>query len=201
MAYKEINYMNEILNKQHIHNLSKQNLEILLKDYMLSDEFNDKQKVGLEYKGESLIDFCNNIPMCDFQLRDCKYCIYIVNPYEHKNMNKQLDTFFPYMTVSDILNNPDNWKDYKIDRVHKRSENFMHVFAYIPCKTVADLLFYFDKNIDENCIFEDVLSNKTCNKSYIENHINEFENTEFVYKVDTNEDDKIIGVQYFNYTI
>ncbi len=155
----------------------------------------------IEYKtkhcGESLVKFCKRIYENDSVMCDNFYMLFIECPYTYKGMKKGYSkNCFPNITITELLKNTDKWKNYVIKSVQYNSDCSISVSAELPCKTVNDLIYYCGHNIDNNCIFKEVLSNTKYTLDYVKMHDEEFENTVYIKEVDINED-KTIKYVYF----
>ena len=150
-----------------------------------------------QYYGESLVEYCKRAYKNDRRTCDNFHTLLVKRPYTYKGMKKGYSkNYFSDITITELLKNTDKWKNYIIKSVKYNSDCSISVYAELPCKTVNDLIYYCGRDIDNNCIFKEVLSNIEYTLDYVKMHDEEFENTVYVKEVDVNED-KTIKYVYF----
>ena len=153
---------------------------------------------SLKYHNEeSLVEYCRKAYEYDQRTCDNFHALFVRRPYTYKGMKRSwAKDCFPNITITRVLKESQLWRDYVVKSVHYGTDCSINVFAERPCKTVNDLIYYCGHNIDNNCIFKEVLSNTEYTLNYVKMHDEEFENTVYVKDVDVNEDKKIICVHY-----
>jgi len=163
-------------------------------------ETENKEKIKfkpLEHAGESLVDFCKRAYEYDQNTCDNFHTLLIRRPYMYRGMKKGLDKdCFADITITQVLKESEKWKDYIIESVHYGSDCSITVRAKLQCKTVNDLIHYCGQDINSDCIFHEVLTNKQHDLYYIKQFGEEFEDTVYVKIVDVDKNKKIKRVYY-----
>ena len=150
-----------------------------------------------QYYGESLVEYCKRAYENDRRTCDNFHTLLVKRPYTYKGMKKGYSkNCFPDITITELLKNTDKWKNYIIKSVQYNSDCSISVSAELPCKTVNDLIYYCGHDIDNNCIFHEVLTNAEYVLDYVKDFGEEFEDTCYITEVDVNEDRLIKRVHY-----
>ena len=172
-------------------------VERILINYIETENENKITFKHLEHAGKSLVDFCKRAYEYDRNTCDNFHTLFIKRPYIYKDMKKGcIKDCFADITITKVLIESEKWKDYIIKSVHYGSDCSISVTAELPCKTVNDLIYYCRHDIDNNCIFHEVLSNKEYVLDYIQDFGEEFEDTVYAKSVDVNKDKKITCIHY-----
>lgn len=176
---------------------TKAEIESIVTDYIEQNKIKSIIERKTKHCGESLIEFCKRVYYNEQSTCDNYYSLFIKVPYTYKGIKiGRARQCFSDITITELLKDSDKWKDYIIKSVHYGYDCSINVFAELPCKTVNDLIYYCGHNINNDCIFKEVLGNTEYTLDYVKTHNEEFENTVFVYEVDVDEDKKIIYVHY-----
>lgn len=173
-------------------------VERILINYM-ETENEDKIKLKqFEYDGESLVEFCKRAYNHDRNTCDNYHFLFIRRPYTYKSMKRGLvRDCFPNITIIDILKDTQKWKDYIIKKIHYGADCTTNVTAELPCKTVNDLIYYCEDDINKDCVFKEMLTdNNFYYLDYVKIHREQFEETVFVKEVDVDENKKIKCVHF-----
>ena len=161
------------------------------------DEIKNIIECKTKHCGESLVEYCKRAYENDRRTCDNFHTLLVKRPYTYKGMKKGYSkNCFPDITITELLKNTDKWKTYIIKSVQYNSDCSISVYAELPCKTVNDLIYYCGHDIDNNCIFHEVLTNAEYTLDYVKMHGEEFEDTCYITEVDVNEDKLIKRVHY-----
>ena len=182
-------------------NFTPSDVERILINYIETENENkikDKQK---SYVNESLVEYCTRVFKNDPQTCDNFYCLFIKRPYTYKGMKKGLvKNCFPDVTVTSVLKDTKKRRDYVITHNHYGTDCSINITAELQCNTVNDLIHYCGQDMDNNCIFHEILTNKEYVLDYIkdfgEEFGEEFEDTCYIAEVDVNKDRMIKCVYY-----
>ena len=173
------------------------NVERILINYIETENENKIRDKQRKHDGKSLVEYCKNIYTLDQAHCDNFYNLFIKCPYTYKGMKKgRIKNCFTDITITKVLIESEKWKDYIIKSVHYGSDCSTNVTAELPCKTVNDLVYYCKDDIDNNCIFHEVLTNEVCVLDYVKDFGEEFEDTVYVKDVEVNKDGLIKQVHY-----
>lgn len=161
------------------------------------DEIKNIIECKTKHCGESLVEYCKRAYENDRRTCDNFHTLFVKRPYTYKGMKKGYSkNCFPDITITELLKNTDKWKNYIIKSVQYNSDCSISVHAELPCKTVNDLIYYCGHDIDNNCIFYEVLTNAEYTLDYVKMHGEKFEDTCYITEVDVNEDRLIKRVHY-----
>lgn len=163
-------------------------------------ETKNEDKIKLkqfEHNGESLVEYCKRAYEYDQFTCDNFHALFVRRPYTYKGMKKGcVKDCFPDITITSILKDTKRWENYIIKTVHYGSDCSINVTADISCKTVNDLIYYCENDISNECVFQEILTNKLYNLDYIKTFGEEFEDTVFIKDVDVDKDKKIKCVHF-----
>lgn len=172
-------------------------VERILINYIETENENktrDKQRACDE---ESLIEYCKRAYENDIRTCDNFYTLLVKRPYTYKGMKTSYSKeCFPDVTITSVLIDSKKWQDYMVKHVHYGSDCSITVTAELNCKTVIDLIYYCGQDMDDNCIFHEVLTNSEYTLDYVKYFGEEFKDTCYVTEVDVNENRMIKRVHY-----
>ena len=158
------------------------------------NKIKDKQK---EHDGESLVEYCKRAYENDIRTCDNFHTLLVRRPYTYKGMKKgRAKECFPDVTITSVLIDSKKWQDYIVKSVHYGADCSITVTAELKCKTVNDLIYYCGYDMDDNCIFHEVLTNSEYTLDYVKIYDEDFEDTCYITEVDVNEDKKIKRVHF-----
>lgn len=173
-------------------NFTSSDVERILINY-IETENEEKTKIKyLEHAGESLVEYCKKAYEYNNRTCDNFHTLFIRRPYVYKGVKKGFaKDCFADVTITQVLIESNKWKDYIIKSVHYCSDCSINVTAEILCTSVNDLIYFCEEDISEDCIFHDILENKTYDLEYVKSHNEQFENARYVHEVDVNKDNMI----------
>ena len=172
-------------------------VERILTNYIETKNENKIRDKQREHDGESLVEYCKRAYENDRRTCDNFYTLLVRRPYTYKGMKQgYTKECFPDVTITSVLIDTYKWQDYIIKSVHYGTDCSITVTAELKCKTVNDLIYYCIQDIDNDCVFHEVLTNKENTLDYVKDFGEEFEDTCYITEVDVNENKMIKRVHY-----
>lgn len=172
-------------------------VERILTNYVETKNENKIRDKQREHDGESLVEYCKRAYEHDRRTCDNFHTLLVRRPYTYKGMKQgYTKECFPDVTIMSVLIDTKKWQDYIVKSVHYGIDCSITVTAELKCKTVNDLIYYCGHDIDNNCIFHEVLSNAKYTLDYVKIYDKDFEDTCYITEVDVNEDRLIKHVHY-----
>lgn len=172
-------------------------VERILINYIETENENKIRDKQREHDGESLVEYCKRAYENDRTTCDNFHTLLVKRPYIYKGMKKgYTKECFPDVTITNVLIDSKKWQDYIVKSVRYGTDCSITVIAELKCKTVNDLIHYCGHDIDNNCIFHEVLSNAEYTLDYVKIYDKDFEDTCYITEVDVNENRLIKRVHY-----